>query len=417
MTTATLLDRITSFYLNSRDFNGLPVRDLDIPTETLRPFVKTLVESGLASINFGDIHPNPHVQALDPEPPEQQLAKLESPEFAGACLYPTPAHLRTVVDPATYQDRPFTLRLALGEPQLRPCFFDLTVLEIYRNDPRYHYDTDDISGHISVKSQHYETGDLASSDEVLLQTFGFAYDAAFNRAVATYLWYLSQLSPEHQRIWEAKRLSGDYELHPDYHRQTMGHWAERVSIFSAFTEELFHINELSQLMRRPPLFREDYREDKRPRTFAFLIRPTLKEFNDFVHLLDKMLSDNINLDFFQDDVSRTEEITRPDGRVEVRPKGSIRVLEEWITGLFHPKDPKPMAELFATLRRVRKLRQQPAHAVKEDVFDQQYFKDQRGVMLEAYKAVRTLRHILENHPAGRGYQVPDWLRKGEIWTF
>ncbi len=63
------------------------------------------------------------------------------------------------------------------------------------------------------------------------------------------------------------------------------------------------------------------------------------------------------------------------------------------------------------------MRMKPAHKVEEDNFEQEYFKKQRELMVEAYSAIRTLRLILANYPRTKSYKVPEWLFKGEIWTF
>ena len=78
--------------------------------------------------------------------------------------------------------------LAQGAAQLEFRAFDLSVLEFYRNDPRYHYTTDDIHGSISVRQEH---SGLRDSDQVFLQTFGYCYDEDVNRAVAVFLRYLA----------------------------------------------------------------------------------------------------------------------------------------------------------------------------------------------------------------------------------
>jgi hypothetical protein len=85
-------------------------------------------------------------------------------------------------------------------------------------------------------------------------------------------------------------------------------------------------------------------------------------------------------------------------------------------GFFHPQDREPLEEMLATFRKVRKARQTPAHAVRDDDFSQEYFKSQRDTIIEAYDAVRTLRLILANDPAVEGYKVQDWLQEGRIWT-
>jgi hypothetical protein len=412
-----LLQRIATFYLRSSDFNGLSLHCVDLPPEQLARRVIELVRENLVSLEFGDIHPHPHIKALEPAPLEVQLDKITRLPLANACAYPTPAHLARVVDQAPYADRPFTLKLHLGEPQLRPYFFDLTILEFYRNDPRYHYKVNDVGGQISVTTEHYLGGQMADADKVVLETFGFAYDAELNRAVAAYLRYLHRLSPEHQRSWQAKLLVDEYKLHPDYWRTTHGHWGGGVSIFAAFLEEMHQINKIARLIGRPRFFHREYRAEERPREFTFLIRPTLREFNGFVHLLDKMVSDNINFDFFGRDVPVEEERERSDGRIEVVKKGSLRGLDEWLNRSVRLDDASAVEDILSTFKKIRALRQRPAHAIEEDVFDQQYFKKQREVIIEANSALQTLRLILALHPAAQAYVVPNRLASGKIWTY
>lgn len=417
MTKNDLLKTIIKFFLESREFNGISASTFEISKREIRGLIAELVKEGKVSICFGDIFPNPHVKAFNAEPIKTQIHKINTLGLQDACLYPEKEALIKIVDQTKFQDKPFTLKLALGEPQLSYYSFDLSVLEGYRNDPRYHFDLDDISGSLSVKSEHYESGTMVESDQIFLQTFGFSYDSNMNRAVAVYLWYLATLSPEHQRIWHTKLLSDDYKLHPDYHRQTMGSFPKGVSIFTAFLGEMHHINEMSKLMDRAILFKKEFTGDKRPRAFSFLLRPTLKEFNDFVHLLDKMISDNINLDFFKGDISLEEEIERSDGRLIVKPKGSLRILDDWLTQTVRFPDPTRKNQMITIFKKVRKKRQHPAHAIEEDVFDQKYFMEQRVLMKDAYDAIRDLRLIFKNHPQAKNYDVPAWLQKGKIWTY
>jgi hypothetical protein len=123
-----LLERATNFYLTSEGFNGLPVHGLHLEVDELRTLIRPLVESGRLYVNYGDRHPNPHVLAFDPEPLEEQLRKLDGEELEAACLYPLPSHLQTVVNPADYEGRPYTLELALGYPVLGYHCFDLSIL-------------------------------------------------------------------------------------------------------------------------------------------------------------------------------------------------------------------------------------------------------------------------------------------------
>jgi hypothetical protein len=148
------LDMITKFYLESDRFNGYPFRNLEQELEMsfndAFDFVKGNVNKEVLTVVFGDIHPNPHIKAFPEEPKETILEKLDKNKnkLSGNyhfCLYPTKLHLKTIVTPDDYRDRPYTYEMALGAGQLEFRYFELTVLEFYRNDPRYCYWCDDIN--------------------------------------------------------------------------------------------------------------------------------------------------------------------------------------------------------------------------------------------------------------------------------
>ena len=119
---------------------------------------------------------------------------------------------------------------------------------------------DDIRGRLSVTTQADENGQVPRSDQVSIQSFGFAYDAHGNRAVAVFLCYLHKLTARHQRMWETKLLDGTYRLHPDYYRNALlGQFGTKHSILSALLEEMRVINDMCSTLGRPPLFLEDFR--------------------------------------------------------------------------------------------------------------------------------------------------------------
>ncbi len=419
---STALEYISEFYLSSPDFNGVPARilrkHLGFDMLATSELLERLVKAEDVDLLFGNFHPNPHIKAFSHITHEQQLDLLKKLGLTDSvCVYPGKKHLAKLPLDARFEGRPFDLELARGYGQLEHRAFDLSVLEHYRNDPRYYYETDFINGSISIKDEYFESQSMPKHDQVLMQSFGFAYDKDMNRAVAVFLCYLADLSPEHQRVWHAKMLSGDYKLHPDYYRNSiLGDWGTRISIFEAFTLELKVINEMAALIGKPVLFRQAF-QTERPKEFGFLLRPTLAEFNAFILLLDKMLSDNIDKAFFETDVPLEEDKARPDGKIEVRQKGTLALLEEWLRKYFRPADPKPFESMFKAFRTVRRLRQKPAHAVNEDLFDLTYFKEQRKIMIDAYDALRTLRLVLANHPKVRRSppEIQEHLAKGEIW--
>jgi len=89
-----------------------------------------------------------------------------------------------------FQNKPFTRRLLLGEPQLKPAFFHFDVLERYYNDPRYSFQFEDNQGTISITDKHYRSKSMAAKDKVFIQTFGLGYTASpksRDRVIVVYL--------------------------------------------------------------------------------------------------------------------------------------------------------------------------------------------------------------------------------------
>lgn len=418
-----ILNAVAEFYLASDDFNGVPLDRLapalQMDLAELRSQLVPLIHADLLAV-LTELDGNPHILSTGFPDVATQVDRLSS-NPSHTCIYPRPSVLTPRVDRSRFQSTPYTLRMALGEPQLAYQAFDLAVLEFYRNDPRYTYYVNDMAGRICVKDEFFQSDSMAEHDQVLLQTFGFAYDDDMNRTVAVFLRYLADLSPEHQQIWKAKELAGDYMLHPDYFESSYyGNWPTNVSIFDAYLMELCIINQMSEAMGRPPLFRRDFGRalEGKPARLSFLIRPTCVEFNAFVLLLDKLLSDNINVKFFEDDVPTETEVERDDGKIEVQRKGTIQILNDWVRSVFRTDDWAPWDAGIAAMKQVRKLRQSPAHAVNDNEFDQRFFKEQRELMLAAYKAVRTIRLLLANHSvvAAANIDIPKAIREGHIFS-
>ncbi len=409
-----ILERALTQYLESGDFNGLGVAQLTSAADIAA--VRELIGEGRLDLVRGDGHPNPHIKAFPADSVDVQIEKIVAAGLEG-CLYPTPELLKERNAGAS-ENAPYTRALKEGAPQLSYRAFDLRALEWYRNDPRFDFDVDDIHGRILQKEGTQVTGRAVVLDGLEFFDFGFAYDDEMHRAVAAFIRYLHDL-PEVQQIEMQKHeLEGEYKLHPDFFRtQIMGKFPERISIYDAFLQEKIEINRICELMGRPKLFLTEYDDLKRPRGFGILIRPTKKEFRDFSLLLDQLLSDDLNREFFKRDLELNRILTDEDGNRVTQPKGTIQLLEEWIRAKVRLAEPTDMAEMLGKFRAVRKVRQKPAHKIEDNEFDQKYIAEQRQLIIEAFDAVRTLRMVLENHPAARDHEVPDYLREGKVWTF
>ncbi|MER9107813.1 hypothetical protein NKH95_28290 [Mesorhizobium sp. M0848] len=404
-------------YLNSGDFNGLPVRALKGDDATLREMIIQLIADRRIDLVRGDYHPNPHIKAFAMESVEEQIRKIKEEGLGYGCLYPTPELLASVDLGKDLGQEPYTLELSRGAPQLDFRTFDLRVLEWYRNDPRYAYEVDDIHGQITIKDEYRHDRQANPKDTLELFRFGFAYDDDMVRAVAVYLRDLQGLNPEHQTLLKGYELHGTFKLHPDFYRNTiLGQWSERVSIYDAFLAEKSHINKMCRLMGKPPLFRTEYRDHKRPQGFGIMLRPTKKELRDFTMLLDQLLSDDIDRAFFEGDIPTTEILTREDGSKTKQPIGTITLLERWFTKRYRSAEPDVPAELIKDIRKVRNARQKPAHKLEDNEFEQKFLADQRELIETAFNAARTIRMALENHPKVVGYDIPDYLRNGKVWS-
>jgi hypothetical protein len=407
-----ILEQVLAQYLRSGDFNGLGVLSLADAAEFAA--VRELISDGSLDLVRGDGHPNPHIKAFPADSVDVQLEKIDAGGLEG-CLYPTPGVLNER-NAGAGETAPYTRALKEGAPQLSYRAFDLRALEWYRNDPRFDFDVDDIHGRILQKKGTQIAERAVVLDGLEFFEFGFAYDDEMHRALAVFIRYLHDL-PEAQQIEMQKHeLAGSYKLHPDFYRtQIIGDFPERMSIYDAFLQEKVEINRMCELIGKPKLFRTEYGDLKRPRGFGILIRPTKKEFRDFALLLDQLLSDDLNREFFRGDLELNRNLTDEDGSRVTQSKGTIQLLEEWIGTKFRPAEPAEMAELFGNLRAVRKVRQKPAHLVEDNEFDQKYVAEQRQLISQAFDAVRTLRMVLENHPAARDHEVPDYLREAKVW--
>lgn len=421
MTHDELIEAVVEYYLESGDYNGLPARRLvgsQVPDlGTLKALLRLLVEQEALSVNFGDNHPNPHIRALPDAPVEEQLGKVDAALDEGFVIYPTERTLQPRVDRSRYSGRPFSLRLALGAPQLEVASFDLAVIDHYRRDPRYDLWTNDVQATLSTTDGAFLDPQFPEKHKVLIQSFGFSYSPTLERAVAVFLTDLGGLTPEHQQIWAAYEVHGHYRMHPDFYRAAiMGDWELKASLSDAFVEELRVINAMCTAIGWPELFRNAF--EKPPRDLALLIRPTVSEYEAFVLVLDKLLSDNINVQFFPPTVPREQEEKRPDGKVLVKQRGSLAMLDDWLRRSFRTPDPEPLDEMLATFREIRRLRQKPAHALHPNAHDPALFEKQRELFNRAYDAIRTLRLILQNHPRARviAETMDERVREGAIWS-
>lgn len=414
------LTRILDFYLKSSDFNGILLSklgaELKFTQARLTKELTPLIRDQKITLVFASHSINPHIKRIANLSIKEQLAKIESESPDSCCAYPTEAIIRKAVDVSDYNNRPFTKRVLLAEPQLTPVFFDLDVLEKYHRDPRYRFDFRDYGGSIGITTEHYESDDMKEKDKILLESFGIGYDKSHRyRVVVVYLRYLSHLSREHQQIWNVHIIDEPCVMNSDYERATIwGAWHEYYSAYQAFCHEQVELNKLAAFIGKPPLFRHTF-EENRPKGFTSMLRPTKRNFHEFIQILDKMLSENINHAFFEGDLPLEKKVVQLDGSIETQRIGTLQALETWLSQRYKTQDGADVArEILEPLREVRQLRQKPAHGLQEDEYDSTYPKAQDELLGRACRALTSLRIIFSSHPRTQDYAPPEWLDSDRI---
>lgn len=417
---------ITKRYLESGDFNGTHISTLKDSTEAkVTPgLVEELISSGLIEVHFGIWgHPNPFIKALELGDAKSQLKQLEEVikkhDLRDSVFYPTKTHLKNVVNEKDYSDRPYTLELALGEPQLHVRHFQPSIMIQYRDDPRYYYKFEGNCGTVFVKE---EDAEIHEDDEIFLKSFGTGfheeYDANQKTSIMCFVCDLSKLSPSQQKQWKLKQLSSsEYKIdHAFAQSQIFGSFDFDATMYEAFTAELRTINQMSKAINGTTFFKNGYENyEDAPRNFHRLLIPTRKEYQSFVETLDRLMSDNLNPAFFGEYIATTESITKEDGSVIIQSVPTIKLLESFFHKMMNFPDTKPLDELVKTFRDVRSIRSKSAHNNLPDEFNYKFNDEQQKIMNKAYDAIRLIRLALTNHPEAKKIDVPDWLYKGDIF--
>ncbi|WAC53239.1 hypothetical protein [Frigoribacterium sp. SL97] len=365
-----------------------------------RPAAIELVQLGLAQVVSGadylNIHIRPWPSKRTVDSQLQDLEELTLDDY-GVCLYPLSAGMRGVRLPGRLTGRPYARAMARGRGTLETAYFEFAVLEQYRNDGRFRFNFGDGGASMWLTDEASDDDDVFERDHVGLSHMGFAYDLSrydagdltspIERRVAVFYSDLCTLTPEHQRRWETYEVPEDnLELHPIWWGSQMGHWGDAVGPFSHLFLELENLNELSTLAFSEPMFR--YTE--KPADLGWLLRPSQREWDDFVLQLDKALSDNLRPQFF-------DQVGIPSEDPTGQRLGTLVRLDRFMQN--HGVTESEARKVLEPLRQIRKARQKPAHAVRENLNDRTYIHQQINLLQEVIGALTGVRGWLSSHPA------------------
>lgn len=398
-----VLKQITDYYLNSGDFNGIPYNRFDYDAKS---DICELIDDDKVEIISARYEINPHIkrlkQKLTKEKQKREIVKYSS----YTVIYPSPIYLKCL---NISEDKPFTNLLVKGRAQFEIVFFNIEVLEMYYQNPKYIIGSSDYRGYIVTSDEYYD--ELNSE---YLKDFGLGYHKVLGnseRVIGAFIGDLAELTLNAQLKWKIYLLDNqnDYVINEDFYKNTiLNQWVDNVSIFDALLEEMIVINKMCEQMEIPPLFNKTI--ERKPEDYRIILLPTMKNFYAFVQTLEKLVVHNINYKTFKIDSKFINGIQRKYENGNL--KGSLVMFSEWLKS--NMKTSENLDEIiFNPLRNVRKIRQVPAHEMYSNKYDEGLYKKQNDLIVDIYNAVRGIRLFFSNYPGNSSVEVPDWLITGE----
>jgi hypothetical protein len=406
LTPDQLMALVRKRYLDSRDFNGLHLYGSAVPGA--REAAISLVSEGkiqvVSGADYMNIHIRPWPSKRTVDSQLDDLRRLDTEQY-GICLYPTAAGMKGVRLPRRLTDRPFQVAMARGRGTLELAFFNLDVLEQYRNDARYMFSFGDAGAYMSIHADAYEDDQEPEHDKVSLSHIGFAYDldgfdvddlnSPIVRRVAAFYCDLAKLSPEHQQRWRTYQVP-DAKLrpHPLWWGSQMGRWPDGIGPIERLFVELAAINELTARAFNQPLFAST----DRPNDLGWLLRPSQREWDEFVLQMDKALSENLQHALFN-------KANVPKRDKDDQVLGTLSRLELFMTqyGISN----EVAKDALEPLREVRRARQAPAHKLRQNINDRTFVHRQLSLLWDINDTLVGMRDWLATHPANRDWVHPN----------
>lgn len=401
-----LLKAVKKRYLKSPDFNGLHIRFSPSSSDEIQAAVE-LVEVGLVQVvgldDYMNIHIRPWPSRRTPLMQVEELRELSADDY-GVALYPMAKAMKQVKLPARYDDAPFSRAMARGRSTLEIAYFSPDVLEGYRNDARFRFGMSDFGINFGLTDEAHDQDDHLGKDEVSLIHLGFAYDMSRSspndpepvllRRVAAFYGDLDDLTPEHQQRWSSYQVEANgVDPHPVWFSAQMGTWPDGVGPFQRFAQELENIGDLFENVWGTRLFRTHAIPDD----FGWILRADQREWDHFIHSLDKLLSDN--LDGAALDKAGVEKKNEAGQQL-----GTLARLELFM--IANHVEPDRAKWALSPLREVRAARQKPAHSLRTNVTDQTFVRKQMRLMRDVDEVLINIRQWLASHPRNRAWADP-----------
>jgi len=404
----TVLNEIIKHYIKSHDFNGLPVYNMKYYDYNI---LCELIDEGLIEVLSEKEVINPHIKGFYFNIPVDRQKENISMRTNYSVLYPTRKALESV--PLDYT-KPYSVLMQKGEKQFKIIYFNIEILERYVNNPKFVIMDNGYRGNIYVKDEYID--DKTIEDEYI-KDFGMAYidGKHLERAVGVFVCDLAKLSSQKQMLWKGFELPNQKKCKINagfVDNLIKGEWVMETWIFHAIIEEMKVINEQCEHMGIPKLFNKTFgtHYSEMPEGFRNILLPTLKNYYDFVLVLEKIIVHNISYKTFQKDAPHIGSIDRKDK--SGKDKGSLVMFEEWLSKNIRTQE--NLTDLIIKpLKNIRNIRQKPAHELTSNEYDVTLYQKQFNLMNDTYTAIRAIRLFFANHPLAKDVKVPEHLVSGK----
>lgn len=404
----SLLQKIVEYYLRSTEYNGFPIYAI---ADDLEDSLCQLVDEDKVEILSSDDVINPHIKAFAVTTDKEiQKGYIHNKEVLSVA-YPSKLVLSNIDIDSTM---PYSGMLRKGAEQFDIIYFDIEILERYANNPKFFIIDNGYRGSIYPEDQYLEDEEI---DNEYVRNYGMAYieGPTFERAVGVFVYDLSKLTAQKQQLWRAFELKfqDKYHIHPGFIKNlVIGEWVTEMWVFHAIIDEMNTINEMCIAMSIPPLYNHTYGThfSEMPEGYRNILLPTKKNYYDFVLVIEKMLVHNISFKTFTVDGINVRGISRQDDNGN--NKGSIQMLEEWLCANTTAKAEDIQRVIISPLKKIRKIRQLPAHELASNEYNKKYYTDQFDLVDAAYCSLASIRNLLYSNPAAKCVKIPDYLIDG-----
>lgn len=390
-----VIDLIYEYYINSPNFNGLNLVDLLNSFEQKDVVVNNIIEliqNNIIALISSEHDVNPHIIRIGFAPINNQIEFLLSrSEYHTICLYPTNKYLEShyVANEEDYK-KPFLKMLKLGMPQYKCLFFEWDILLRYYSDPRYKFKFNDYCGEIC------STKGIGESSFINLKSIGVGRYNSEDLVIVAFPKDLNNMSISCQNEWSGKLISEQSQcrvLQDFYNNQLHGNWNFPNTVYRAILQEIENINELTNHIWQRNFFKNIYSKESLE-DFDILPIPTYKSYNNYVMTLEKIVVSNINELFFDHiKVNRKNE----NGTM----RGSLTCLTDWLDVV----NDKVKDEITKPLKKLRNIRQAPAHKIELNDYNKDYFNQQHNLSVEVYNSLNLLRKLINTHPNSKGCTI------------